>query len=122
MTKTLGQRLRELREKTDLSLREFAGKLNVSPAFVSDVELGRRNPSDKMLAEIARILETSVDDLKGYDTRPPIDELRRKTSENPAFSLAFRTVLDSNISAEALLKWAQQQQEVQDRGKQSKKK
>jgi transcriptional regulator with XRE-family HTH domain len=122
MTKTLGQRLRELREKTDLSLREFAGKLDVSPAFVSDVELGRRNPSDKMLAEIARILKTSVDDLKSYDTRPPIDELRRKTSENPAFSLAFRTVLDSNISAEELLKWAQQKQEERDKEKQPKKK
>jgi transcriptional regulator with XRE-family HTH domain len=122
MTKTLGQRLRELREKTDLSLREFAGKLDVSPAFVSDVELGRRNPSDKMLAEIARILKTSVDDLKSYDTRPPIDELRRKTSENPAFSLAFRTVLDSNISAEELLKWVQQKQEERDKEKHSKKK
>lgn len=45
MVKTLGQRIRELRERDDLSLREFARKLGVSAAFLSDVELGRRHPS-----------------------------------------------------------------------------
>lgn len=39
--KTLGQRIRELRETKDLSLREFAKQLgDLSAAFLSDVELG----------------------------------------------------------------------------------
>ena len=122
-TKTLGQHIRDLRESdnVDISLREFAGKLNVSPAFLSDVELGRRNPSDKMLAEIARLLKTTVADLKAFDTRPPIDELRRKTAQNPAFGLAFRTVLDNNIPPEELLKWAQQRHEEREKEKSKKK-
>ena len=35
MMKTLGERIRELREKQDLSLRELAGKIGVSAAFMS---------------------------------------------------------------------------------------
>ena len=122
-TKTLGQRIREIREsdEVDMSLREFAGHLDVSPAFLSDVELGRRNPSDKMLAEIARLLKTTVADLKLFDTRPPIDELRKKSAQNPTFGLAFRTMLESNIPAEELLQWAQQQQEKREKEKPKKK-
>ena len=44
MMKTLGERIRELREERDLSLRELAGKIGVSAAFMSDVELNRRYP------------------------------------------------------------------------------
>ena len=46
-TSGLGQRIRELRGKKDLSLRELAKKLDVSAAFLSDIELGRRYPSEK---------------------------------------------------------------------------
>ena len=38
--KTLGEHIRELREERDLSLRELATKIQVSAAFMSDVELG----------------------------------------------------------------------------------
>src|SRR5260370_33454329 len=69
MVKTLGQRIRELREAKDLSLREFAKKLGgLSAAFLSDVELGRRHPSDKVLADMARALGTRVDDLRRHVT------------------------------------------------------
>jgi transcriptional regulator with XRE-family HTH domain len=93
--KTLGQRIRELREKEDLSLREFAAKLGgLSAAFLSDVELGRRHPSDKVFQEMARILKTSLEDLKSYDARPPIEDLKRLTNENPAYGFAFRQAID----------------------------
>ena len=43
MKKTLGVRIRELRDQRDLSLREFARRLgDVSAAHLSDIELGRR--------------------------------------------------------------------------------
>src|SRR5437588_601706 len=39
MTKTLGERIRELRAEKDLSLREFAKKLGgLSAAFLSEIE------------------------------------------------------------------------------------
>lgn len=105
---TLGQRLRHLREELDMSLRELAGKLKVSAAFLSDVELGRRHPSERVLAEIARLLSTSVEDLRKYDTRPAMETIRRKSNADPVFGLAFRKLAESDLSAEDLLRVAEQ--------------
>ena len=101
--KTLGERIREIRQGRDLSLRELATRIDVSAAFMSDVELGRRNPSDKHLKEVARILETSLEDLQKYDTRPPLREFHRATLADPGYGIAFRQMMDRNISSEELL-------------------
>jgi transcriptional regulator with XRE-family HTH domain len=106
-TLTLGQKIRELREKKDLSLREFAKKLDVSAPFVSDVELGRRYPSDKLFATIAKELDVSIEDLRAYDTRPPVEGMKRLTNTNPQYAYAFRQVIDKNISPEEIIKFAE---------------
>jgi len=103
MMKTLGERIRELREEKDLSLRESAKKLNVSAAFLSDIELGRRFPSDDVLARIAKLLGESVDKLKSYDTRPPMEELKRMTASNPLMGVALRRVVEKNVDATQLI-------------------
>jgi transcriptional regulator with XRE-family HTH domain len=91
-------------------LREFAKKLGgLSAAFLSDIELGRRYPSEKVLADMARVLGTTVEDLRQYDTRPPVDEIKRLATSNPKFGLAFRKVVDRKVSPEALLKLAEEQ-------------
>ena len=106
--KTLGERIRELREEKDLSLREFAKKLGgLSAAFLSDVELGRRHPSEKVLADMARVLGTTVEDLRKHDTRPPVEDIKRLATTNPAFGLAFRKVIDKDVSPEDLIKLAE---------------
>lgn len=103
--KTLGQRIRELREARDLSLREFAKKLgDLSAAFLSDVELGRRHPSEKVLALMARHLGTTVEDLRSYDTRAPVSDLRRLASSDPQFGFALRRAVEKGISGEELLR------------------
>lgn len=102
----LGQRIRELREKKDFSLREFAKKLGVSAAFQSDIELGRRHPSEKNLVDMARILGVAVSDLKAHDTRAPVEEMKRLAAADPRYALAFRTMIDRKPSAEELLKVA----------------
>jgi len=104
---SLGERIRELRDKNDLSLREL-GKLagNISPAFLSDIELGRRHPSDQVLAAIAKSLKTTFDELKKYDTRPALEEMKRRARQDPKLGFAFRRLLDENISSDELLKLA----------------
>ena len=101
--KTLGERIRELREKKDLSLRESAKKLDLSAAFLSDVELGRRFPSDDVLARIAKLLDQSVEELRAFDTRPPMEELKRMTASNPLLGVALRRVVEKNVSASDLI-------------------
>lgn len=103
----LGQRIRELRDERDLSLRELAKKLGCSAAFLSDIELGRRYPSEKNLKDLARILSVPFDELKAYDTRPPIEEMKKLSAANPLYAVAFRTMIDRKPSAEELLKLAE---------------
>ncbi len=107
----IGPFIRRRRDELDLSLRELAKKLNCSPAFISDIELGRRHPSDKVLTEIARILKVKVEDLREMDVRPPIEEIKRAAQDDPTFALAFRTVLDKKISAGELLEFAKKKDE-----------
>jgi len=115
----IGPFIRKRRDELDLSLRELAKKLDCSPAFVSDIELGRRHPSDKVLIEIAKILKVRVEELRKMDLRAPIDEIKRVTQNDPTFALAFRTVLDKNISANELLEFVRKKVDAK-RGKDKK--
>lgn len=108
--KTLGEQIRDLREKKDLSLREFAGKLDLSPAFVSDVELGRRYPSDEVLAKMAKLLGAVLENLKSFDTRPTGEKLKKLASSDPAWGFAFRSVLDKGMTPEELLRLIEKKQ------------
>ena len=117
--KTLGERIRELREERDLSLRELAAEIEVSAAFMSDVELGRRHPSDKHMVAVARALGTSLEDLQEHDTRPPMREFRRATISNPEYGFAFRQVLDKNISSKDLLEFIRQQDQKKQKDERS---
>jgi len=103
--KTLGERIKELRDAADMSLRDLGKQAGgLSPVFLSDIELGRRFPSEDALTHIARALNTTVADLRQYDTRPPIEEMKRRTAENPALGVAFRKIVD--LPPEELLKIA----------------
>lgn len=103
MVKTLGDRIRELRAEADLSLRELSPRVGgLSAAFLSDIELGRRFPSEDVLDKLAKALKTTADDLRQYDTRPPIDELKRMAAQNPALGVAFRKMVQ--MSPDELLK------------------
>jgi transcriptional regulator with XRE-family HTH domain len=103
MVKTLGERIRELREGQDLSLRELSKRVGeASAAFLSDVELGRRFPSEKTLTNLAVALGTTLEDLQEYDSRPPVEEFRRIAIANPALGVAFRKM--AGLSEEELLK------------------
>ncbi len=103
----LGKRIRELREERDLSLREFAKTLGLSAAFVSDVELGRRHPSDKVLAKMAQILETTLEELRAFDTRAPVEDIKRLSNEDPAYGLALRRVISEKVTPEELIRLAE---------------
>ncbi len=66
---TLGSRLRDLRERSGLSLRELARRVNVSPSFVSQIENGKSQPSVATLYAFAQRLNVSVDQLfEGADS------------------------------------------------------
>lgn len=92
--RSLGDRIRQLRNERDLSLRELAKLVEVSAPFLSDVEGGKRFPKDDTLEKIARALRTTVADLKSHDTRAPAKEMLELADENSDFAIAFRRVIE----------------------------
>ena len=93
-TATLGQRLRELREHAGLSLREVAKAARISAPFLSDVELGRRFPTNETLLLIAQQLRASADDLKKHDHRSALADLKRLAEGSPSLGAAVRALVD----------------------------
>ena len=61
----LGERLREARTKRGLSLRSVAQSLGVSASLISQVEIGRTQPSVATLYAMASHLGVSLDELLG---------------------------------------------------------
>src|SRR5438034_11085700 len=63
ISKDLGVRLRQARERKGFTVRGLARYVGVSPSLVSQIERGRVMPSVGTLYNIANQLELVVDDL-----------------------------------------------------------
>lgn len=110
--KTLGQIICELREKKGLSYRGLADQLEVkvTPAHLSDIEKGHRYPSEKVLESLAQVLGSTFTDLRQYDPRLPLEDLKRLAASNPLFALALRKVIEKNVSPQDLMEFAEKYQ------------
>lgn len=61
-------RLRRLEK--GYTLRGFAKEINISPSYLSDIELGKAQPTIAILHAIAQALECSISDLIQDDANP----------------------------------------------------
>jgi transcriptional regulator with XRE-family HTH domain len=59
----LGEAIRRHRELSQFSVRQFAAMAGISNPYLSQIERGLREPSDRVLDAIARTLQTSADAL-----------------------------------------------------------
>jgi len=66
----LSRRLRAARERSGLSLRALASRLDISPSALSQIETGRSRPSVGSLYAITSELGVSLDSLFESDDRP----------------------------------------------------
>jgi len=60
----LGEYIRRQRELQKLSMRQLAGLVGISNPYLSQIERGLRDPSEKVLDAIARNLEVSAEALQ----------------------------------------------------------
>jgi transcriptional regulator with XRE-family HTH domain len=59
----LGELIRRQRELSELSMRQFAEVVGISNPYLSQIERGLREPSERVLDAIAGALKTSSGDL-----------------------------------------------------------
>ena len=90
----LGQRIKQLRQDNDITQKELADFLGVTPKAVSFYELGQRMPSNEMLLKLAQKFRVSTDYLlgneetatavehKGYYTNPEAAQMAQEIYED----------------------------------------
>jgi transcriptional regulator with XRE-family HTH domain len=61
--RSLGDIIRRQRELNALSMRQFAQMVGISNPYLSQIERGLRDPSEKVVEAIAKSLELSADAL-----------------------------------------------------------
>lgn len=59
--KALGKRIREVRIQRKLSQADLAGMIQVSPSYMSDIEMGKTNFSIDIFKRITEALQVSAD-------------------------------------------------------------
>lgn len=90
-----------------MSLRKLAIILGLSAPFISDIELGRRYPSESVMEKMAAVFGIPVERLRVADPRVPVQELRKLVSENPAYGIVLRKLVDGKIAPEDILSLSQ---------------
>src|SRR5436309_9847737 len=78
----VGPRLRLHREQQQLSLREVARRLSISPSALSQIETGKSRPSVSTLYSIVSELGISLDELFGG--REPTRVRQKRAPARPA--------------------------------------
>ena len=90
---TLGEIIRRQRELSAMSMRQFAGLVGISNPYLSQIERGLREPSEKVLDAIARNLDVSADVLyrqAGMDPEEGEEERVRDARGDPRGPAAQR--------------------------------
>ena len=67
---TIGQRIKSLRLKYNMTGNELGARLNVTRNAVSQWETDKRIPTSQMLSELAKLFNVSTDYLLGRDPLP----------------------------------------------------
>lgn len=93
---SLGEFIREKRQRAELSLRKLAELADVSSVYLSQIEGGLRRPSADIMQKIAKGLQMSAETL--YVRAGLLDEERSGTTEavimsDPRLSDAQRNAL-----------------------------
>lgn len=66
----LGENLRKYRKMNNLTQEELAEIVGIRPTYVGKLEMGKNNPSVKMLFKISRALKITLADIFDFDKKP----------------------------------------------------
>jgi transcriptional regulator with XRE-family HTH domain len=95
---SLGEIIRRQRELSELSMREFARMAGISNPYLSQIERGLREPSERVVEAIARSLQTSADALYAQagltaDGDPEESDVVEAIRQDPALTARQRQTL-----------------------------
>ena len=103
-TETFGERIRRKRGEQKIGLRQAAGKVGISPTFLSRVETNveKAIPGEEVIRKLADILDDDFDELMALAGRISA-EVSDYVKSNPGMPEFLRQARERNISAEKLM-------------------
>ena len=109
---SLGKALRRYRLEAGYTLRKFAELVGISAPYQSDIELGRRIPTDELLRKSATILRRKIpvtyEELRDLSARlePDVHDMVRQT---PEVSQLLRQVRETGRPAGEVIRRLQEE-------------
>lgn len=109
---TFADYLKQKRTEKGINLRSLAEQINIAPAYLSDIEKGKRNsPSADKMDKIAEVLELTEEEIHimqdlAADGRPNCvaPDISEYVSNNENVRVALRKARELNISNKEWLK------------------
>jgi HTH-type transcriptional regulator, competence development regulator len=96
-----GERIRELRQAKQLTLRELAAQVGVGFTYISKIENHKlevgHGPSEKLIHKLATELDGDEEELLLLAEKVP-EVIRRRVMEHPEFFMALAQLSDADLS------------------------
>jgi transcriptional regulator with XRE-family HTH domain len=99
--RTLGAFIHQRREFEGKSLRALARELGTSRSLLSEIENEKRFPSERLLQMLAKRFHVEREELKKFDTRVHLSELRHHIAACPQFGSAMKRMILAMNNGEA---------------------
>lgn len=101
--KTVGEIIAEARKQSGLSLRAVAGRIPISFTYLSEIEKGKRQPSEKVIKALSEQSELSLDfdHMMAHSGRIG-EEAEAYLEKHPAFGKVIRIVAKKKLNDEQL--------------------
>lgn len=90
-------RIREIRKRCGLTMKELGDRVGVGESTISQYETGKRQPDYEILLRIADYFGVSVDYLLGKEKTPAETGRREVTDDDIKFALFGTTDVDDAI-------------------------
>jgi len=106
-----GEYVKQRRENLGKTMRGFAAEVEISPAYLCDIENGNRKAPERFLEKIAQALEiTDAEELNGFYDLAGVSKNGQHSDINtyidalPSARMALRTAKDNNFTDDDWLK------------------
>jgi len=96
---TTGGYLQKLRVERNLRLIDVSNKINISPNFLSEIEKGKRIPSDSNIRKLAKLYD--VDEIELFDMYDKIAlSVKEELKENKGLQKTLILIRESEMNGE----------------------
>ena len=114
---SFGEFMKQRRKELGQSIRDVSSELEVSPAYICDIEQGNRHAPVKMLKKLEKVLKIEVENQKEFEDLAYLShetcapDLIQYLIENKMARVAIRSAIEENISGEKLYNLVQNRKE-----------